>query len=150
MTEKVVLLVEDNDDSREIYGKILKYNGYQVLEATDGAMAVTMLTYVRPHLVLLDIALPHVDGWTVAKWMKKGSDTSTVPLVAVTALTRREYRDQADQLGFDDYLTKPIDPEDLVKCVERQTGPSLREDLAFNILDFEPPSFDADGLQEPT
>jgi CheY-like chemotaxis protein len=139
MIEKVVLLVEDNDDSREIYGKILKHYGYQVLEASDGAMAVTMLTYVRPHLVLLDIALPRVDGWTVAKWMKNSAATSTVPLVAVTALTRSEYRDQADQIGFNEYLTKPIDPVDLVKCVERQAGPSLRQHFAVGLHGFDPP-----------
>jgi two-component system, cell cycle response regulator DivK len=143
MSEKVVLLVEDHDDSREIYGRILRHNGYQVLEATDGSMAVTVLMHVRPHLVLLDIALPRLDGWTVARWMKSGPDTARVPLVALTALEYSEHQAQVDEIGFDDYLMKPVDPVDLLKCVEQQAGPSLRDDLAVSFLGIEPPGLTA-------
>ena len=124
----MILLVEDNEDSRAIYCTLLRRSGYQVLEAADGGMAVTMLTWVRPHLVLLDIALPSLDGWTVARWAKSDAETSTVPIVAITALSRSEHRAQADHLGFAEYLTKPIEPVDLLNCVQRLIGPPVMEE----------------------
>ena len=116
------MLVEDNDDSRAIYAVILRHNGYHVLEAEDGAMAVTMLNYVRPHLVLLDIALPRVSGWTVARWLRRGTATASIPIVALTAAVTPEDRARAAELGFVDFLAKPVEPRDVLKCVRRLIG----------------------------
>lgn len=117
--EKVVMLVEDNDDNRAIYAVMLRHHGYQVLEAADGAMAITMLQFVRPHLVLLDIALPRMNGWTVARWMKRGQETSAIPLVAITAAVMPEDRARAQNLGFAEFLAKPIEPREVLACVDR-------------------------------
>ena len=123
MTEdKVVLLVEDNEDSRAIYAVILRRHGYKVLEAPNGAMAISALTVVRPHLVLLDISLPRTSGWTVAEWMKDSSDTASIPLVALTAAVTSEDRARARELGFTDFLAKPIEPRDVLECVNRLIG----------------------------
>ena len=117
--EKMVMLVEDNDDNRAIYAVLLRHHGYQVLEAEDGATAITMMKMVRPHLVLLDIALPKMSGWTVARWMKRGEDTSTIPVVGITAAVLPEDRARAENLGFAEYLAKPIEPREVLACVER-------------------------------
>ena len=122
MINKVVMLVEDNEDSRVIYSTILKRYGYLVLEAVDGAMAVTILNFVRPHLVLLDIALPRTSGWSVAGWMKEEIMTSSIPVVALTAATTTQDRARATELGFVDFLAKPVEPRDVLNCVRRLIG----------------------------
>ena len=122
MTTKVVLLVEDNDDNRNVYSLLLRHVGYEVVEATDGQAAIEAVLERRPDLILLDISIPKIDGWTVARMLKDAPATSNIPLVAVTAHAFQRDRTIASEIGFAEYLPKPVEPRDVMKCVERLIG----------------------------
>jgi CheY-like chemotaxis protein len=119
MTNKVILLVEDNDDTRAVYSMVLKHAGYDVLEAIDGITAMNMALKHQPRLVLLDISIPGVDGMSVGAWIKANAQTAGTLVVALTAYDGQADRDLAAHLGFDDYLAKPIEPRDVLVAVSR-------------------------------
>jgi CheY-like chemotaxis protein len=130
MTDRVILLVEDNDDARAVYSMVLKHAGYTVLEAIDGITAMNMTLKHQPHLVLLDISIPEVDGMSVGAWIKANAQTAETLVVALTAYDGQADRDLAAHLGFDDYLAKPIEPRDLLVAVSRflsDPGVQVRE-----------------------
>ena len=122
MTTKVVLLVEDNEDNRNVYSLLLRHLGYEVVEAADGEAAIEAVIQRKPQLVLLDISIPKIDGWTVARMLKGAPATANIPLVAVTAHAFQRDRALAVEIGFDEYLPKPVEPRDVLKCVERLIG----------------------------
>jgi CheY-like chemotaxis protein len=93
-----------------------------VLEAADGAIAIQMIQELRPDLVLLDISLPKIDGWSVASWIRGNQETARIPVVALTAHAYASDRAHASVIGFDEYLTKPIEPRDVFDCVQRMIG----------------------------
>src|SRR5262245_56418711 len=119
MTDKVILLVEDNDDTRTVYSMVLKHAGYNVLEAIDGITAMNMTLRHQPHLVLLDISIPEVDGMSVGAWIKANTQTAGTLVVALTAHDGQADRELAAHLGFDDYLAKPMEPRDVLVAVSR-------------------------------
>ena len=123
MTTKVVLLVEDNDDNRNVYSLLLRHVGYEVVEASDGQAAIEAVLTRKPDLILLDISIPKIDGWTVARMLKDVPATSTIPLVAVTAHAFQKDRAIATEIGFAAYMAKPVEPRDVMKCVEQLIGP---------------------------
>ena len=123
MTTKVVLLVEDNEDNRSIYSTLLRHVGYEVIEAADGQAAIESILDRKPDLILLDISIPKIDGWTVARMLKDAPATTAIPLVAVTAHAFAADREQAERLGFKAYLPKPVEPREVYKCVESLIGP---------------------------
>ena len=113
----VVLLAEDNDDTRRVYGLILRHYGYLVEEATNGVDAVEMARSGRPNLVLMDIGLPRLDGWQASRILKSDPLTSNIPLIAFSA----HVDSTADLIGkatFDGYILKPVSPTDLVRRVD--------------------------------
>ena len=122
MTTKVVLLVEDNDDNRNVYSLLLRHVGYEVVEATDGQSAIEAVLERKPDLILLDISIPKIDGWTVARMLKDAPATCHIPLVAVTAHAFQRDRQIAADIGFAEYLPKPVEPRDVARCVERLIG----------------------------
>ena len=126
MTTKVVLLVEDNDDNRNVYSLLLRHVGYEVVEASDGQAAIESVLARRPDLILLDISIPKIDGWTVARMLKDAPATANIPLVAVTAHAFQKDRTIATEIGFAEYLSKPVEPRDVVKCVEQLIGGPAR------------------------
>lgn len=114
-----VLLVEDDVDTRHIYSTILRHHGYEVLETEDGREALELAAKEAPDLILLDISLPKVDGWTVASRLRDRSETADVPLVAVTAHALPDDQERAHELGCDSYLTKPLRPQRVLEEVRR-------------------------------
>jgi two-component system cell cycle response regulator DivK len=122
MAGKVVLLVEDHDDNREIYSIRLRHAGYGVFEARDGEEALDMVALHHPDLILLDISLPIIDGFTVARILKGIRDTASIPIVALTAHDRAADREEASRIGFENYLTKPVEPRVVLSCVQRLIG----------------------------
>jgi CheY-like chemotaxis protein len=126
MTTQVVLLVEDNDDNRSVYAMLLRHVGYEVIEATDGEAAIEAVLQRKPHLVLLDISIPKIDGWTVGRMLKEAPATAAIPLVAVTAHAFQKDRALAVEIGFNEYLPKPVEPRDVVQCVQRLIGGPLQ------------------------
>jgi two-component system, cell cycle response regulator DivK len=129
---KLVLLVEDNEDNRDIYTTLLRHVGYEVLEAVDGEHALQLVEQRTPDLVLLDISLPKLDGWQVARRLKSGELTSKVPIAALTAHAYQADREIAAAIGFDAYLAKPVEPRDVYACVKELIGDPLTSAASAN------------------
>ena len=111
-----ILLAEDNDDARRVYGLILRHFGYSVVEAIDGAEAIRLAREVRPNLILMDIGLPHLDGWEASRILKSDDATATIPVLAFSARVDSEL-DLVERCAFDGYILKPISPSELVRRV---------------------------------
>lgn len=115
----VILIVEDNDDNRIIYGTILRAHGYEVREVTGGEAAVAAATSSPPDLVLMDIGLPGMDGVEATTILKGNPTTAMIPVVALTAHGLQQDRERAARAGFGDYLIKPVSSDVLVRTVRR-------------------------------
>jgi two-component system cell cycle response regulator DivK len=113
----IILLVEDTDDTRELYSFILKVNGYAVLEAVDGKEAVNTAIEEKPDIILMDLNLPVMSGWEATRMLKSIPETREIPIIAVSANTLAEYRDSILTAGADDYLTKPLNPQKLLDTI---------------------------------
>ena len=122
MQENTVLLVEDNADIREIYGTALRSDGYAVVLAADGEEGIRLARSVAPRLILMNVALPLVDGWKATAILKQDPRTRDIPIVAVTAFTRSRDRLRARSLGCTSYLPKPCEPSRLLEEVRRILG----------------------------
>jgi CheY-like chemotaxis protein len=119
-----VLLVEDNEDNRTIYSTVLRYLGYQVIEAVDGLEAVALARSERPALILMDISIPGMDGWEATRVLREDPSTHDIPIVALTAHALADDRKRAMEVGFNSYLAKPIEPNAVVAEVRRFIGPA--------------------------
>ena len=108
-----ILVVEDNEDSRELVVKVLKNKGYQVTAAVDGEEAVEKAIAEKPDLILLDISLPKLDGYEVAKKLKSLAEFQDIPIVALTAHAMKGDREKVIVAGFEGYITKPINVREL-------------------------------------
>ena len=121
---QTVLVVDDVADSRLVLSKLLLSKGYLVLEAADGAEAIRAAARWRPHLVLLDLNLPEMDGLEVARRLRGLPGMKDVPVVAVTAYHYYGIREAALEAGCDEYLAKPVDFDELMRVVGRLIGRS--------------------------
>jgi CheY-like chemotaxis protein len=113
----LVLLAEDHDDTRRVYGMILRHFGYRVEEASNGYDAVELAKTWRPTLVLMDIGLPGLDGWQASRILKSSPETAGVPLIAFSARVD-SCADLAGRPTFDGYILKPVSPLELVRRVK--------------------------------
>ena len=104
-----LLLVEDNAMNRDMLSRRLQRAGFDTLLAQDGAQALEQIAAQRPGLVLLDMNLPIVDGWSVCRRVRANPQLRDIPIIALTAHAMAEDRDRALAAGCDDYATKPID-----------------------------------------
>jgi two-component system cell cycle response regulator DivK len=119
-----ILVVEDNQDNREMVVKVLKFNGYEVIEAVDGEEGIEKAKTEAPALILLDIYLPKMDGYEVAKRLKGDTDLRDIPVIALTAHAMKGNREQALAAGCDGYISKPIDIRELPKQIEQFLRPN--------------------------
>ena len=119
-----ILVVEDNQDNREMVVKVLKFNGYEVIEAVDGEEGIEKAKTEAPDLILLDIYLPKMDGYEVAKRLKGDTDLRDIPVIALTAHAMKGNREQALAAGCDGYISKPIDIRELPKQIEQFLRPN--------------------------
>lgn len=106
-----ILVVDDNADNRTIIAAMLKLNGYTVECANNGQLALDAAQRQRPDLILMDMAMPVLDGWSATQQLKAQPTTAGVPVIAVTGHVTGDDIDRARQAGCDDYITKPIDYE---------------------------------------
>ena len=113
-----ILLVEDNDMLRNMLSRRLQRQGYQLTVATDGMEALEKARVEQPHLIIMDIGLPILDGWQATQHIKLMPETSHIPVIALTAHAFVRDRDKSLAVGCDDYLTKPVDFEQLLNTVE--------------------------------
>lgn len=112
-----ILLVEDNQDSRELVVKILKKKGYQIIEAIDGEEALSKTQAEKPNLILMDISIPKIDGFEVTKRLKGMDEFKNIPIVALTAHAMKGDREKFISAGFEGYISKPIDIHELPEQV---------------------------------
>ena len=120
-----ILVVEDNQDNREMVVKVLKFNGYEVIEAVDGEEGIEKAKTEAPALILLDIYLPKMDGYEVAKRLKGDTGLKDIPVIALTAHAMKGNREQALAAGCDGYISKPIDIRELPKQIEQFLRPNM-------------------------
>lgn len=105
---KTILVVDDNEDSRELVKKILKKQGYEIIEAIDGEDAIAKAIAYRPNLILMDISIPKIDGYEVTRRLKSRIDFKNIPIIAFTAHAMRGDQEKALQAGCDGYISKPV------------------------------------------
>jgi signal transduction histidine kinase/ActR/RegA family two-component response regulator len=117
-----VLVIEDNDDARDMLKTFLILEGHDVLEATNGADGVKILMSERPDVAFIDIGLPVMDGYEVARTARRQADHATL-LVALTGYGQAEDRQRSYDAGFDDFVVKPVDPARLTQILGDRTAP---------------------------
>ena len=113
-----VLLVEDHEEIWDFLSRRLKRRGYDVIVATDGQQAVDKARAERPDVVLLDMNLPILDGWTAAGIIKSSPESARVPIIALTAHAMSGDKEKAMAAGCDDYHPKPVDFARLLTQIE--------------------------------
>lgn len=113
-----ILLVEDNEMNRDMLSRRLARRGYDVIIAVDGAEGLRMGRTEKPDLILMDMSLPEIDGWEVTRRLKSEEPVQRVPVIALTAHAMPSDRERALAAGCDDYDTKPVELERLVKKME--------------------------------
>jgi CheY-like chemotaxis protein len=113
-----ILLVEDNEMNQDMLTRRLQRRGHEVVVAGDGARGVELAHAERPDLVLMDMSLPVLDGWEASRRIKSSSDTSSIPIIALTAHAMAGDREKALEAGCDDYDTKPIELSRLLEKIE--------------------------------
>ena len=113
----LILLVEDNVKNMKLLRDVLHATGYTTLEASTGAMAIRLATDRSPALVLMDIRLPDMSGLDVLQRMRMDKRTASIPVLAVTAEAMYGDRERLENAGFDGYLSKPIDIDELLATV---------------------------------
>lgn len=118
-TQPLVLVVEDYQDAREMYAAYLTFSGFDVEEATNGVEAIEKAVALNPDIVLMDLALPQMDGWEATRRLKTDERTRHIPIVALTGHALAGHAEGARQAGCDAFVTKPCLPDALVAEIKR-------------------------------
>lgn len=114
-----ILLIEDNEQNLYLITFMLEQHGYEVIQAMDGPGGLALANEHPPALILLDIQLPGMDGYAVARELRRNPLLNTIPIVAVTSYAMVGDREQALAAGCDGYIEKPINPETFVAEISR-------------------------------
>ena len=117
-SSKIILHIEDNFDNRLLVRRILMASGYQVIEAQDADEAKKSLQNLKPNLILMDINMPDMDGYTLTHELKNKPGIENVPIVAITANVMKGDRERTLNAGCDGYIEKPIDVDHFVEQIE--------------------------------
>jgi CheY-like chemotaxis protein len=118
----LILVVDDVDDNREIYCSYLAKQGYRVAEASDGAQAVVQVVELAPRVVVMDLAMPVVDGWEATRRIRTLPAGSGVHIIVLSGHVTRESREQAFAAGCDEFIAKPCLPGDLARRIAEALG----------------------------
>jgi two-component system cell cycle response regulator DivK len=121
-----VLLVEDNEMNREMLSRRLRRKGFVVLEAADATSGLMIARSQRVGVILMDMSLPEIDGWTATRMLKADAATRPIPVMALTAHAMIQDRDAALAAGCDDFETKPIDFARLVDKITQLMAARVR------------------------
>jgi two-component system cell cycle response regulator DivK len=114
-----ILYVEDNIDNRTLVRRILTAEGYTLVEAVNAMQALEILESTQPNLILMDINMPDMDGYSLTAKIKKSPGLESIPIVALTANVMRGDRERSLEAGCDGYIQKPIDIDLLSEQIER-------------------------------
>ena len=119
LSAKHILIVDDYPDALDIWAIYLRSVGFRVSTAADGAAAIAQAERLLPDLIVLDLELPRVSGFDVARRLRANPETQDIPLIAATGYSHVRQLDRARAAGFDQVLVKPCDPDALVQEIER-------------------------------
>jgi CheY-like chemotaxis protein len=114
---RLVLVIDDVEDNRDVYAQVLRHEGVAVATAADAIQGLALAAQLRPAVIVLDLGLPVIDGWEVARRLKGSPLTSSIPVVALTGHATKEAKDLAFAAGVDEFCTKPCLPADLVRVI---------------------------------
>ncbi len=114
-----ILVIEDNEQNLYLISFILEKNGYQVIPALDGREGIDLAGRVKPAMIILDIQLPVMDGYEVARQLSGNTETQDIPIVAVTSHAMVGDREKTISAGCTGYIEKPIDPETFIDEIEK-------------------------------
>jgi CheY-like chemotaxis protein len=117
--KKKILIIEDNEQNLYLISFILEKHGYEVFAAQDGQEGIDMATSVKPDLILLDIQLPVMDGYTVARQLRTNAEFAQIPIIAVTSYAMTGDREKTIEAGCNGYIEKPINPDTFLQQVEQ-------------------------------
>ncbi len=117
--QRIVLVVEDSEDHRYLTRIFLEQIGCHVVEAVDGEQAVTLALSEHPDIILMDIGLPHVDGYEATRRIRQHPETEGVKIIAYTAIFDEKLIERATSAGFDEYILKPPDFSRMEKLINR-------------------------------
>jgi CheY-like chemotaxis protein len=126
----LVLVVEDYQDAREMYAAYLQFSGYRVAEAANGLEAIDKTRELMPDIILMDLALPKLDGWQATQRLKADPKTKHIPIVALTGHALAGHAESARQAGCDSFVTKPCLPDALVAEIQRMLSVTRAESPA--------------------
>jgi CheY-like chemotaxis protein len=118
MSKERILVVEDNMDTYELVHFILEKNGYETFLAVNGRDGVNAALKQKPDLIIMDMSMPEMDGWTATRLIKNDAQTAAIPLIALTANALPGDRQRAMDAGCNEYITKPMDLGELVEAIQ--------------------------------
>jgi chemosensory pili system protein ChpA (sensor histidine kinase/response regulator) len=117
ITEPLIMVVDDSLTVRKITSRMLSRAGYRVVTATDGVDALEKLEEVIPDVMLLDIEMPRMDGFALARELRRNPKTMNLPIIMITSRTADKHRDYAMQLGVNTYMGKPYQEDELLQNI---------------------------------
>jgi two-component system cell cycle response regulator DivK len=115
----LVLVIDDAEDNREVYVQFFEFQGWRTATASDGRDGLDKAAALKPDVIVLDLSLPIMDGWEVARRLKSNQATKAIPVLALTGHALDGSRKKALAAGVDEYLTKPCLPADLAATIRR-------------------------------
>lgn len=118
MAGTLILIVEDNPKNRKLFRDVLQFKGYETIEAESAEAGIALARERQPALILMDIQLPELDGCEAMKILKSDEMTRQIPIIAVTSFAMKGDREHLLDIGFNDYLAKPINIKELPQVVE--------------------------------
>jgi CheY-like chemotaxis protein len=124
--DPLILLVDDVDDNLDVYTQFFVHHGWRTATASTGLEGLAKAVDLRPDLIVLDLEMPGMDGWEVARRLKDDPATQAIPLLALTGHVLGDSRRRAREAGVDEYLTKPCLPQDLSEAIKRHLPRSRR------------------------
>jgi CheY-like chemotaxis protein len=124
MRKKRVLIVEDNMDTYELVHFVLEKNNFETFLAVNGREGVNTAIKQKPDLIIMDLSMPEMDGWTATSLIKKNPELKSIPVIVLTAHALPSDRQRANEAGCAEYITKPMDMADLLKTIQRWVNKS--------------------------
>ena len=124
MTQKTVLIIEDEEDAAELFAEMMRVSGFRVLKTSTSKPAISMMTEDKPDIVLLDIMMPEISGLDILRQMRRDSNLSNIPVIVVTAKSMPADIKNGMEAGASTYLTKPVGFQELREAVNRTLGTS--------------------------
>jgi CheY-like chemotaxis protein len=122
MTQKTVLIIEDEEDAADMFAEMMRVSGYRVLKTSSSTPALTMMTAEKPDVVILDIMMPEISGLDILRQMRKDPALANIPVVVVSATSMPADIKHGMEAGASMYLTKPVGFTELREAIERVLG----------------------------